>query len=103
MGPAGGMGLPGQSGGQGPVGPAGEKGSPVSACLLQSSSILRTQHPPHPRTFTSALAPDHPLFHSPIRANVAPLAPPAKMGSQGPWGFLDRRELLGLLARMGTR
>lgn len=37
------------------------------------------------------------------RANVAPLAPRAKMGSQGPWGFLDRRELLGLLARMGTR
>lgn len=37
------------------------------------------------------------------RVNVAPLAPQGKMGSQGPWGFGDPLELLGLLARMGTR
>lgn len=37
------------------------------------------------------------------RANVVPLAPPAKMGPQGPWGFQGPQELLGLLARKGTR
>lgn len=37
------------------------------------------------------------------RVNVVPLAPPAKMGSQGPWGFQGPLELLGLLARKGTR
>lgn len=37
------------------------------------------------------------------RVNVAPLVPPAKMGSQGPWGFVDPQELPGLLARTGTR
>lgn len=37
------------------------------------------------------------------RANVAPLAPPAKMGSQGPWGFGGLLELPVLLARKGTR
>lgn len=37
------------------------------------------------------------------RANVAPLAPLAKMGSQDPWGFQGPLELWGLLARKGTR
>lgn len=102
MGPAGGIGLPGQSGGQGPVGPAGEKGSPVSAVPRHSSGILRTL----PSTYqdpTPALVPDASPSTSPIRANVAPLAPLAKMGSQDPWGFQGPLELWGLLARKGTR
>lgn len=37
------------------------------------------------------------------RENEAPPAPPAKMGSRGPWGFRDPPELLGLLERRGTR
>lgn len=37
------------------------------------------------------------------RVNVVPLAPLVKMGSLGPWGFLDPLELRGLLARKGTR
>lgn len=37
------------------------------------------------------------------RVNVVPLAPLAKMGSQGPWGFQGPPELPGLWARKGTR
>lgn len=37
------------------------------------------------------------------RVNVVPLAPPAKMGPQGPWGFQGPQELPGLQARKGTR
>lgn len=37
------------------------------------------------------------------RVNVVPLVPLAKMGSQGPWGFLGPLELSGLLGKKGTR
>lgn len=43
------------------------------------------------------------LFYSHIRANVALLAPLAKMESQGRWGFQDPLELPGLRARKVTR